>query len=115
MRPLDPLKRMQLDPLVDGVNNRHLEIGEARHPSIPTSRSLSDNHSFHYLIRIAECALPLHCEVIAHSDAAARHQVKQIPNLMEWRELSDEELAEIVKSERALSRPVNQQAAQPPI
>ena len=104
MTPIDRLERTQLDPLVHGVNNRHLEIGEARHPSIRTSGSLSDNHRFHYLIRIAECALPLHCEVIAHSDAAARHQVKQIPNLMEWRELSDEELAEILKNERALSR-----------
>jgi hypothetical protein len=112
MTPLDPLKRMQLDPLVHGVNNRHCE---ARHPSIPTSGSLSDNHSFHYLIRIAECALPLHCEVIAHSDAAARHQVKQIPNLMKWREISGEELAEILKNERALSRAVNQRVAQPPV
>jgi hypothetical protein len=115
MTPIDPLERTQFDSLVHGVNNPHLEIGEARHPSIPTSGSLTDNHSFHYLIRIAECALPLHCEVIAHSDAAARHQVKQIPNLMEWRELSDEELAEILKNERALSRPVTQQVAQPPI
>ena len=104
MTPIDGLERTQLDPLVHGVNNQHLEIGEARHPSIRTNGSLSDNHSFHYLIRIAEYALALHCEVIAHSDEAARHQVKQIPNLMEWRELSDEELAEILKNERALSR-----------
>jgi hypothetical protein len=84
-----------------------LEMGEARHLSIPTSVSLSDNHSFHYLIRIAECALPLHCEVIADSDAAARHQVKQIRNLTEWRKISDEELSEILENERASQRPVN--------
>jgi hypothetical protein len=47
------------------------------------------------LIRIAECALTLHCEVNADDDAAARHQVKQIPNLMAWRQISSEELAEI--------------------
>jgi hypothetical protein len=115
MTPLDRLERMQLDPLVHGVKRRHLEIGEARHPSIPTSRTLSDNYSFHYLIRIAECALPLHSEVIADRHAAARHQVKRIPNLVEWRETSGEELAEILKNERAPSRLVDQRVAQPPI
>ena len=101
---LAPLEPTRLDPLVHGVKSRHLEIGEARRPSVPASRSPSDDHSFHYLIRIAECALPLHCEVKADSEAAARHQVKQIPNLMEWREISGEELTEILKDERALSR-----------
>jgi hypothetical protein len=111
MTPLEPLERTQLDLLVD-VKRRQLEVGEARHPSIPTSGS--DNHSFHYLIRIAECTLPLHCEVIADSDAAARHHVKQIPNLMEWREISGEELAEILKNERALSSPLDERVTQPP-
>jgi hypothetical protein len=115
MTPLDPPKRMQVDPLVQGVKSRHMEIGEARHPSIPTSGSLPDNHSFHYLIRIAECSLPLHCEVIADSDAAARQKVKKIPNLMEWREFSGEELAEILKNEPALSRPADERVTQPPI
>jgi hypothetical protein len=113
MTPLDPLERMQLGSLVHEVKTRHLEIGEARHPNIPTSGR--DNHSFHYLIRIAECTLPLHCEVIADSDAVARHLVKQIQNLMEWRELSGEEFAEILKNERGPSKPVNQHVAQPPI
>jgi hypothetical protein len=38
MTPIDPLERTQLDPLVHGVNNRHLEIGEARHPMYPDKR-----------------------------------------------------------------------------
>jgi hypothetical protein len=111
MMPLDPLERMQ----VEEVKSQHMEIGEARHPNFSTSGSLSDNHSFHYLIRIAECSLPLHCEVIADSDAAARHKVKKILNLMEWRKLSGVELAEILKNERALSRPVDERITQPPI
>jgi hypothetical protein len=88
------------------------------HPSIPTSRPPSDNRTidyqtFHYLIRIAECALTLHCEVTADSEAAARHHVKQIPNLMEWREISGAELAEILKNERDRSKEVKPQTAQP--
>ena len=67
---------------------------------IPASGSPSDDKSFHYLIRIAECKLTLHCEVTADSEAAARHHVKQIPNLMEWREISGAELAEIMTNER---------------
>jgi hypothetical protein len=101
---LAPLEPTQSDPLVHGIKSRHLEIGEARRPSVASSRSPSDDHSFHHLIRIAECALPLHCEVKADSEAAAMHQVKQIPNLMEWRDISGEKLADILKNERALSR-----------
>lgn len=83
----------------------HLELGGVRHPGTPASGPTSDNRtidyqSFHYLIRIAECALTLHCEVTADSEAAARHHVKQIPNLMEWREISVKELAEINKNEK---------------
>jgi hypothetical protein len=73
---------------------------------IPASGSASDDKSFHYLIRIAECKLTLHCEVTADSEAAARHHVKQIPNLMEWREISGAELAEIMTNERARSKEV---------
>jgi hypothetical protein len=96
----------------------HLELGGVRHQGIPTSRPPSDNRTidyqtFHYLIRIAECALTLHCEVTANSEAAARHHVKQIPNLMEWREISGAELAEILKNERDRPKEVKPQTAQP--
>jgi thioester reductase-like protein len=47
--------------------------------------------------------LDLHCEVKADNHEAARNQVEQIPNLMEWREISAAELAEIIKNERALA------------
>jgi hypothetical protein len=96
----------------------HLELGGVRHQGIPASRPPSDNRTidyqtFHYLIRIAECALTLHCEVTANSEAAARHHVKQIPNLMEWREISGAELAEISKNERDRPKEVKPQTAQP--
>jgi hypothetical protein len=44
--------------------------------------------------------LPLHCEVTAESELAAKHRVKQIRNLLEWREISVEELGEIIKNEK---------------
>jgi hypothetical protein len=92
--PFVPIERMRSHP--------PLERRVVGHSSVRASGSRSDNHRFHYLIRIAECALTLHCEVNADDDAAARHQVEQLPNLMEWRELSGAELAEILKNERAL-------------
>jgi hypothetical protein len=55
----------------------------------------SDSESFHYLVRIAECTSVLHCEVKADHAAAARDQVKRIPNLMEWREISFAELLKL--------------------
>lgn len=77
-----------------------LERGEVRQLAIPSSGSPSDDQSFHYLIRVAECTLPLHCEVTADSELAAKHRVKQIRNLLEWREISVDELAEIIKNEK---------------
>ena len=62
---------------------------------------LVETQQFHYLIRIAECVLPLHCQVEAENAAEAWHQVKQIRNLIEWREISAEELAEIIADEKA--------------
>jgi hypothetical protein len=69
----------------------------------PPNGSPSDNQKYHYLIRVAECALTLHCEVTADSEPAARHRVKQIRNLLVWREISAEELAEIIKNEKSHS------------
>jgi hypothetical protein len=91
-RPLLAAERMRPGP--------HSEIGGVRQPSIPLSRSPSDSQSFHYLIRIAECRLTLHCEVTADSEPAAKHHIQQIPNLLEWREISVKELAEIIKNEK---------------
>jgi hypothetical protein len=50
---------------------------------------------FHYLVRIAECVLPLHCEVEAETAAAASQQVDKIRNLIASREISLKELAEL--------------------
>lgn len=80
-----------------------LDLGWVSPIGSETLESVSDNESFHYLIRIAECALPLHCEISAASEAAALRQVKQIPNLLGWRQIVGEELAELVKKERALA------------
>jgi hypothetical protein len=91
-RPLFAAERMRPGP--------HLELGGIRQPAIPSSGFPLDNQSFHYLIRIAECTLTLHCEVTADSEPAAKHHVKQIPNLLEWREISVEELAGIIKDEK---------------
>jgi hypothetical protein len=77
-----------------------MERAKARHPIIHASGPASDNRSFHYLIRIAECALTLLCEVITDSEAAAKHHVKQIPNLLEWREISGEEFVNLVRNLR---------------
>ena len=89
--PLAPVARVQSDTPLELV----------RHPSIPAGGTPSDNQCFHYLIRIAECALTLHCEVNADNKLAARNRVERIPNLLEWRELAGDELAEILKNERA--------------
>jgi hypothetical protein len=62
------------------------------------SKVPSDSQTFHYLVRIAECTSVLHCEIKADHPATASDKVKRIPNLMEWREVSIEELAEIVKN-----------------
>jgi hypothetical protein len=59
----------------------------------------TDKRDFHYVIRIAECVVSLHCQVNADSVADARHQVERIPNLIEWREVSARELAEIIKTQ----------------
>jgi hypothetical protein len=62
------------------------------------STELRSDESFHFLVRIAECTSVLHCEVKADHAAAARDQLKRIPNLMEWREISFAELLELAKN-----------------
>jgi hypothetical protein len=92
--PFIPLDRMRPGPV--------LKRGGTRRTSGPPS----DNQSFHYLIRIAECVSILHCEVVADSDAAARDKVEQIPNLVAWQAISVEELAELIKHETTPSTQV---------
>ena len=94
-RPMLPVERMRPES--------PLELGGIRHPGIPPHRSPSGNQKFHYLIGVAECALTLHCEVTADSEPAARHRLKQIRNLLEWREISTQERAEIIKNEKSHS------------
>jgi hypothetical protein len=79
-----------------------LPLGRAptRHPTNRATGSTPDNRNFHFLIRIAECALTLLCEITADSEAAARHHVKQIPNLLEWREIGGEEFVSLVRDFR---------------
>ena len=69
--------------------------------ALPPEYRVREVRSFHFLIRIAECAQPLHCQVEAETSAAARHQVEQIRNLMECREISVQELGEVIASEKA--------------
>jgi hypothetical protein len=88
-----PVKRMRSKP--------NLEPQKLRHCDIPAPASPPDNQIFHYLIQIAECAVALHCEVTAECESDARHHIKQIPNLVEWREISGAELGEIIKNEKA--------------
>jgi hypothetical protein len=73
--PVDPLR-----------SEPSLERAGVCHPIFTATESASDNKTFHYLIRIAECTLTLHCEVNADNDAGARKLVGQIPNLLEWRQ-----------------------------
>jgi hypothetical protein len=91
-----PVERMRSEP------NR--EPQKIRDYDTPAYASPPDNQIFHYLIQIAECAVALHCEVTATCESDARHHVKQIPNLMEWREISGAELADIIKIEKARSK-----------
>jgi hypothetical protein len=53
---------------------------------------------FHFLIRVVECAVTLHCHVMAQSAAEARFQLERIPNLIKWREISAQELADLTKT-----------------
>ncbi len=83
------------------------------YPNIPTARNelagsepavmamVHQVRSFHYLVWIAECSLPLHCQVEAETSTGARQQVQQIRNLIEWRELSAKELNDILANEQA--------------
>jgi hypothetical protein len=91
------------------VESGHLDwpsdLGWVHFPSSTAiaTGSESENDSFHYLIRIAECALTLHCEVKTDNATSARHRVEQIPNLLEWRHISCREVAEILKMERTVA------------
>lgn len=91
--PLAPTERM----------HSPLDLGWVYPSGFDATESVSDNQSFHYMIRIAECALTLHCEINAANEAAALHQVERIPNLLGWRQILGEELAELIKKERALA------------
>ena len=62
--------------------------------------SNSESRRFYYLIRIAECALALLCEVTADGDVAARQHVNHIPNLLECREISSEEFLSLSRDFR---------------
>ena len=60
-----------------------------------------EHYDFHFLIRILECSVTLHCQVSAESAADAKDKVQRIPNLLEWRETSAEEIAQITRNERS--------------
>jgi hypothetical protein len=87
-----PVERMRSEP--------DLELQKARLHNLAANASPPDQQIFHYLIQIAECTAALHCEVTAECEPNARHYVKQIPNLLGWREISGAELAEIIKDEK---------------
>ena len=60
--------------------------------------SREDLREFFFVIRLAECALPILCQVRAISPAAARAQVERLRNLTSCQSISDEELARIEKT-----------------
>jgi hypothetical protein len=64
-----------------------------------TSRLDTGNSVFHFLIRIAECTTQLHCQVTAENAIDARKKVAGLPNLIECREISTGELAELLRME----------------
>jgi hypothetical protein len=84
-------------PLVQ-VNRLQLRAASKSEAVRRSSGSIQpDSKCFHFLIRIAECASTLHCEVKAETSTVAREQVEQIPNLLEWRETSPEELDQLLR------------------
>lgn len=60
---------------------------------------LKERDEFHFLVRILECSVILHCQVSAESATDAKDQVQRIPNLLEWRETSLKEIAEFARTE----------------
>ena len=56
-------------------------------------------HEFYFVIRLAECALPLLCQISESSPAAAKQRIKELRNLVEWRMIDKVELAELSKEE----------------
>jgi hypothetical protein len=77
-----------------------LDLGWISYASSSSNTPDADKErdSFHYLIRIAECTLTLHCEIYAANAAEARRQLGKIRNLLEWREISAQELAEVTRN-----------------
>jgi hypothetical protein len=69
--------------------------------TIAMNVSSGECFEFHFLIRIVECAITLHCQIRAQTAIEARNQVERIPNLIEWTEVSAKELAELVEVESA--------------
>ena len=58
-------------------------------------RSLQIREPYYYLIRLAECSVPLLCQIEAYTASDARNQLERFGNLTAWRELSLEEMAQI--------------------
>jgi hypothetical protein len=98
LRPESSGSEARVSPAGQRPSRPPLKPARARHPIIPASTS--DNKCFPFLIRIAECTLTLLCEVTADSEAAAMHHLQQIPNLLEWREISIEECVSLVRTFR---------------
>jgi hypothetical protein len=97
-KPFAPVRQVRLGvaPLNEPKHGSASDEGFADKPEgeLPT-----EYQDFHYLIRIVECAVTLHCQVRAESAAEARLEVQRIPNLIEWREISAKELAELTETE----------------
>lgn len=118
-RPLAAVRQSEIGPCLDlgwrpyfldtsGKTNGHFSNEPTRGPagdevfaSKPGGEQAPTEHyDFHFLIRILECSSILHCHVIAESVAAARERIGRIPNLIDWREISLKELAEIIRIEK---------------
>jgi hypothetical protein len=84
----------------DQFGSGHIAIDEYA-PFGSTAGLDTGDRVFHFLVRIAECSVPLHCQVTAANAIEARKQVEGLPNLIECNAISAGALARLMQMERA--------------
>jgi hypothetical protein len=102
-KPLETQINLTSEPFIgDWTNWPGISAGSPE-PVVRSQHELAqlsreEVREFYFVIRLAECALPILCQVTADSPAAARQQVELIRNLTSCQSISDEEFAEIEKA-----------------